>query len=139
MQVMHACMLSCFSHVHHFAILWSPASSSVHGILQARILKWVAMPSCRDLPGPGIKPSSCMSPALTGGFFTTSAIWESPDKVIMCYNCTLTVEFIPKYCTFFVVQCNIIFPKLCFKNSLLIYKLQILIDSIISTWLYSIN
>ena len=31
---------------------------SVHGILQARILEWVAMPSPRDLPDPGIKPSS---------------------------------------------------------------------------------
>ena len=28
------------------------------GILQARVLKWVAMPSFRDLPNPGIKPKS---------------------------------------------------------------------------------
>jgi len=28
--------------------------SSVHGILQARILEWVAMPSSKDLPNPGI-------------------------------------------------------------------------------------
>ena len=26
---------------------WSPPGSSVHGILQARILEWVAMPSSR--------------------------------------------------------------------------------------------
>ena len=32
--------------------------SSVHGLLQARILEWVAMPSSRDLPDPGIKPES---------------------------------------------------------------------------------
>ena len=38
----------------------SLSSSSVHDILQARIVKWVAMPSSRDLPNPGIKP---MSPA----------------------------------------------------------------------------
>ena len=37
---------------------WSPPGSSVHGILQARILEWVAMPSSRDLPDPGIKPTS---------------------------------------------------------------------------------
>ena len=30
--------------------------SSVYGILQARILEWVAMPSSGDLPNPGIKP-----------------------------------------------------------------------------------
>ena len=34
----------------------SPPDSSVHGILQARILEWVAMPSSRDLPHPGIEP-----------------------------------------------------------------------------------
>ena len=28
-----------------------------------------------DLPNPGIKPRSLMSPALGGGFFTTSATW----------------------------------------------------------------
>ena len=30
----------------------SAQGSSVHGILQARILEWVAMPSCRGLPRP---------------------------------------------------------------------------------------
>ena len=33
----------------------SPAGSSVHGILQARILEWAAMPPPGDLPNPGIK------------------------------------------------------------------------------------
>ena len=32
--------------------------SSVHGILQARILEWVAISFSRDLPDPGIKPAS---------------------------------------------------------------------------------
>ena len=32
--------------------------SSVHGILQARILEWVVMPSPGDLPYPGIEPRS---------------------------------------------------------------------------------
>ena len=34
----------------------SPPGSSVHGILQARILEWVAIPFSRDLPNPGVKP-----------------------------------------------------------------------------------
>ena len=38
------------------------------GILQARILEWVAMPSCRDLPNPGIKPRS---PTLQVDFLPT--------------------------------------------------------------------
>ena len=32
--------------------------SSVHGILQARILEAVAIPFSRDLPDPGIEPGS---------------------------------------------------------------------------------
>ena len=36
----------------------SPPSSSVHGILQARILEWVAISSPGDLPNPGIEPRS---------------------------------------------------------------------------------
>ena len=36
----------------------SPPGSSVHGILQARILEWITMPSSRDLPNPGIEPRS---------------------------------------------------------------------------------
>ena len=50
--------------------------SPVHGILQARILEWIVMPSSRHLPDPGIKPTSLTFPALAGGFFTTSATWE---------------------------------------------------------------
>ena len=54
-----------------------PPGSSVHGILLARILECVAMPSSRDLPNPGIEPASLKAPALAGSLFTTSAKWES--------------------------------------------------------------
>ena len=37
--------------------------SSVHEILQARILEWVAFPPPGDLPDPGIEPMSLESPA----------------------------------------------------------------------------
>ena len=33
-------------------------------------------PPAGDLPDPGIEPASLTSPALAGGFFTTSAVWE---------------------------------------------------------------
>ena len=57
--------------------------SSLQGIIQARILEWVACPPPGDLPNPGIfpahglNPASLMSPALASGFFTTSATWET--------------------------------------------------------------
>ena len=61
----------------------SPPGSSVHGILQARILEWVAMPSSKDLPDPGVEPESLMSPALAGTFLNTSAAWEA---LASCYS-----------------------------------------------------
>ena len=39
----------------------SPPGSSVHWILQARILEWIAVSSSKDLPDAGIEP---VSPAL---------------------------------------------------------------------------
>ena len=47
--------------------------SSVHRIILARILEWVAVFSSRNLPNPGMEPGS---PPLAGEFFTT----ESPGK-----------------------------------------------------------
>ena len=52
---------------------------SVHGILQARVLESVALPSSGDLPHSGIEPAS---PALAGRFFTSNATWEVPAHQI---------------------------------------------------------
>ena len=41
---------------------------SVHGILQARILEWITCPSPGDLPDPGIKHASRLSPGLAGRY-----------------------------------------------------------------------
>ena len=49
----------------------SQPGSFVHGILQARVLEPCSPPG--DLPDPGIKPMFLISPALAGGFFTTSS------------------------------------------------------------------
>ena len=48
------------SHVRLFVTPWTLALQAplFMGILQARILEWVAMPSSRVLPDPGIKPRS---------------------------------------------------------------------------------
>ena len=76
-------MLSRFSLVQLFANPGpnrNPPGSSVHGILQARILESVACPPPDDLHNPGIEPPSLMSLALAGGFFTTSTTWEAPKE-----------------------------------------------------------
>ena len=44
----HRCVLSCFTHVWLCdPVDCSPPGPSVHGILQARILEWVSVPSSR--------------------------------------------------------------------------------------------
>ena len=52
--------------------LCNPMDYTVHGILQARILEWIAVPS-PDLPNPGIEPKS---PTLQVDSFTA----EPPGK-----------------------------------------------------------
>ena len=51
----------------------SPPGSSVHGILQSRILEWVAIPFSGDLPDPG---TELRSPALQAD----SSPFEPPGK-----------------------------------------------------------
>ena len=69
----------------------SPPSSSVHGILQARILKLVTISFSRDLPDPGIETTSPASPAVANGFFTTKppgqslCITEQVNKGLYCF------------------------------------------------------
>ena len=50
---------------------------SVHGICQARILEWIAIPSSNGSSNSGTEPAYLMSPALAGGFFTASPTWDA--------------------------------------------------------------
>ena len=59
----------------------SPPGFSVRGIFQARMPKCIAFPSPGDLPDPKTKPTSLISPALAGGFFITSMMWEALRKL----------------------------------------------------------
>ena len=52
----------------------SPPGSSVHGILQARILEWVAMPFSRGSSQPRDQTQISY---IAGRFFTVQATWES--------------------------------------------------------------
>ena len=68
----------------------SPPGSSVHGILQARILEWVAMPSSRGSSQP--RDQSCVAyvSCIAGRFSTTSTTWtevtvEGPSMALHVY------------------------------------------------------
>ena len=43
---------------------YSPLGCSIHGVLQARILELVVISYSRDLPNPGIEPTSPVTPEL---------------------------------------------------------------------------
>ena len=60
----------------------SPVGSSVHGILQERILEWVAMPSSRGSPQPRDQTHISYVSCVGRGFFTTSPIWEAQIESI---------------------------------------------------------
>ena len=67
---MLVCMLSHFCHVW-YPMNGSLPGSSVHGIVQARTLEWVAMPSSRGFSQP--RDRTCLS-CTAGWFFTTEPL-----------------------------------------------------------------
>ena len=89
---MHAKSLqSCLTLWDHMD--FRPPGSSVHGILQARILEWAAMPSSRGSSRPrGRTRVSCIA----GGFFTTEPTkkpWE--NWISKCKRMKLDLHFTP--------------------------------------------
>ena len=60
------------------ATLWIVAHQSPLSMGFSRQEHWIGLlyPPPGDLPDPGIKPISLLSPALAGRFFTASATWE---------------------------------------------------------------
>ena len=81
---------------------WSPKASFVHGILQARILEWVAISYSRGSSQPRDQTLSPVSPALAGRFtphhlgrpciyiYTTICLWVYP----LTHICWLTFELL---------------------------------------------
>ena len=66
---------------------------SVHGILQARILKWVAVPPPGDLQDPGIEPVSLEYPSLAGKLFITGTTWEARYILTCLELCALNLLY----------------------------------------------
>ena len=62
-----------------FATPWIAAHQALlsMGFSRQEYCSGLPFPSPGDLPNPGIEPVSLASPALAGGFFTTSATWEA--------------------------------------------------------------
>ena len=76
----------------------SPPGSSVHGILQARILEWVATPSSRGCSWPRDQIPVSYVPCFGSRFFTTSAVWKA-----LLLSCLLSFSF----CLWLIAPCHL--------------------------------
>ena len=74
-------MVSRFSHVRIGGTPWTVARQAPLSMGFSRQEYWSGLPfpPPGDLSNPGFETASLMSPALAGGFFTTSATWEAPS------------------------------------------------------------
>ena len=81
------CVLSHLSRVWLCVTLWTVAHQAPlsMGFSRQEYLSGLPCPSPGDLPDPGIKPTSLMSPAWAGGFFTTSATIQC-EKSKFCFS-----------------------------------------------------
>ena len=70
--------------------------SSVHGILQARVLEWIDMPSSRGSSQPRDQTHIGYVSSIVGWFFTTSTTWEAPTSL---FNSVQLLSHVPLFAT----------------------------------------
>ena len=88
-------MCSLLSHVRLFATPWTVARQALLSMEFSRQEYWseLPFPPPGDLPNPGIKPASAVSPELAGEFFTSQATGEAtlstfkPPKYLYANSC----------------------------------------------------
>ena len=86
---------------------------SVHEILQARILEWVAISSPGDLPNPGIKPKDqTQVSCIVDRCFT---VWATKKAILKLINHLFMVR---TFCTLFIKTFSTPKPE---KNNLLYF------------------
>ena len=86
-------------------MLWTMARQAPLSIEFSRQECWseLSCPLPGDLPNPKIEPTSLMSPALAGGFFTTSTTWNFICRIFSNWtHQILLVIFIFFFCGFWV-------------------------------------
>ena len=85
---MPLCACCHFSHVQLFATPWTVAHQAPVSMGFSRQEYWrgLPFPPPGDLPAPGIKHASPVSPALVGRFLTTSATYSSTSFYTLIKN-----------------------------------------------------
>ena len=99
--VICACVPSHFSRVRLFVTVWTLVCQAPLSMGFSRWDYWSGLlcPPPGDLPNPGMEPKSFMSPALAGGFFTTSATWEALVSVFSEHSFSgVSLAFLSRVC-----------------------------------------
>ena len=116
----------------------SPIDYTVHEILQARILEWVAFPFPGNLPNPGIEPRS---PTLQADFFhqlsykgsprilewwPSPSPWDLPDPGIKPGSPALQADCLPTELSGNTLKCTLRTPFLVLVVNCYSLKTEIL-------------
>ena len=106
------CCVSCFSRVWLFVTPWTVAHQAPLSMGFSRQEYWSGLPCPPpgELPNPGIELLSLMSPALAGGFLTTSTTWEAYVYIYIERDTSLYIHIILLTCTYAFI---IVFIVLC--------------------------
>ena len=103
--------------MYNSAIPWSVAHQVPLSMGFCRQECWSGLPypPPRDLPDPGIEPTSLMSPALAGMFFTTSATWEDRQHLYLNHSLLWSYFFMQRILSAQLLSGVWIFATLCKK------------------------
>ena len=98
-------VLSRFSHVRLLMMLGNVARQAPLSMRFSRQEYWSGLPfpPPGDLPDPGIEPESFRSPALTEGFFTTSAPGKTKHGIQISFQfffCVIKYFILLNYCCY---------------------------------------
>ena len=91
--VLCVCASCRFSSIWLSVTLWTVTHQAPLSMRFSSQEYWTRLPypPPGDLPNPRIKPAYLTSPALAGGFFTTSATWEAPWFTVISFVASLSL------------------------------------------------
>ena len=116
-----ACMFNSLSRVWLFATLWAVACQAPLSMGFYRQEHWSGLPCPPpgDLSDPEIEPTSLMSPAVAGGFFTTRATWEARLQIPHFIDTNHLLVIWRKYISFHfsILTFSSLWKNLCLLSS----------------------
>ena len=89
-----------------FKTIWTIACQAPLSMGFSRQKDWSGLPSLPpgDLPDSGTEPTSLMSLALAGEFFTTSTTWETQREGVSCSVVSDSANSRQEYCLYNIIE-----------------------------------